>query len=596
MTTTATGSVEPTLDTSLVVPEEIEHIRRVIADYRTGRIDGDAFRRFRLQNGIYGIRDRVDIHMVRIRIPFGRLTATQLEGLAVVAEHYAGGTGHITTRQNIQLYGIPLHRVADLLGDLGEIGLTTRESSGNVVRNVTTDPLAGVAPDEVFDVRPYANAVVRLLLRNPIAQNLPRKIKIAFSGSAADRAATGIHDIGALAVLREAQRGFQLFLGGGLGSNPHAAQRLEDFTPEADLLPTIEAVIRVFDRLGERKIRSKARLKFLIDQIGFETLRTLVLQERAALPLLQPQPYPAVAVNAEQIGWITRPAPAAAFTGNHHLFENGNAAAFQVWLSNNVIWQKQPDYAAVAVAVPGGNLTAFRFNALAAIARQFAQGEIFWTAAQNLLLRWVSWSDLPNLYQALRDIGLEAAGSDRLWNVIGCAGADTCNTAITTSHQLALELGRFLHARPDLSLADDLRGVDIKISGCPNACGHHHVAAIGFYGGARRVNGQQPSHYMLLLGGRILTGSAVFGTPVTSIPARRVPEAVERVLALYRAGRCDVAETFLAWVDRVGPASLKNQFEDLRSLPDPDTASKLYQDWGQTTTFKLQVKEAECAV
>lgn len=591
--------VEPALDTSLVYVSEIERMRERIAEYQDRRMDGDSFRRFRLQNGIYGMRGQVDIQMVRIKVPFGRLTSQQLDALGRATATYARGAGHVTTRQDIQLYRVPLTRVPDLLQELGAAGLTTRETSGSVVRNVTADALAGVAPDEAFDVRPYANTVARFFLRNPLTQNLPRKVKIAFSGSAADRAATGIHDIGALAVVQPrpgaagACRGFQLWVGGGLGSSPHVAQLLEEFTPEDKLLPTLEAIVRVFDRLGNRQSRAKARLKFLVEQLGIAVFRDLVLKERAVLDLVLPQRYPAFDAGPDQIGWVASP-PAA---GNLHDAGADSADAdYARWLASNVIGQKQPGYATVTIALPGGDLSPSQFHALAVITREFAGGECFTSIAQNIVLRWVPQSAVRSLYLALGEISLSDAGADRLSNVVGCPGADTCNTAIVCAHRLTLELHRQLSQQPELSLADDLRGVDIKVSGCPNSCGQHHVAAIGFYGGARRVNNVQTPHYMMLLGGRIAAGRAVFAKPVTSLPAKRVPEAITRVISLYRAGRQNAAETFYTWLDRVGVASLKSAFDDLRTLPNPESAPDLYRDWGEDVPFELHVGESECAV
>ncbi len=591
--------VEPALDTSLVVSSEIERIRVFIADYKAGRMDADSFRRFRLQNGIYGIRGQVDIQMVRLRIPLGRLTAVQLEALGRAAGTYARGLGHVTTRQDIQLYWVPLERVPDLLAHLAAVGLTTRETSGSVVRNVTIDPLAGVAPDEAFDVRPYAYAVMRFWLRNPLSQNLPRKIKIAFSGSPADRAATGIHDIGALAVMhwidRKPMPGFQIFVGGGLGSSPHAAQLLEEWTPEANLLPTIEAIVRVFDRLGNRQTRGRARLKFLVDQLGIEAFRQFVFKERAVLPLVCAQPYPEFQAIPDGNGWGVSPSVRSG-NGNAHNGSEDKEAGYQRWLESNTVRQKQAEYMAVTLAVPGGDLTAIQFDCLASIVREFAHGECFTTIGQSIVLRWVPQPSVHELFLSLREIGLGQPGAGRLAKVVGCPGADTCNTAITTSHRLVLELSRRLAARPDLTFAPDLRDIDIRVGGCPNSCGHHQVAAIGFYGGARRVNGLQTPHYVMLLGGRVLPGKVVFGKPVTSVPAKRVPEAVERVISLYRAGRENEKETFHDWIGRVGTASLKNLFEDLKDLGDPGLAPDLYRDWGQDFPFKLQVGESECAV
>lgn len=582
---------EPPLDTSLVIPEEIDRLRRMIADYQAGNVDESLFRRFRLQHGIYGIRNQSGVQMVRVKIPFGRLTARQLEMLSHIAETYANGHGHVTTRQNLQFYYVPLEQVANLLAALGSVGLTTRESSGNVVRNVTADPLAGVAPDEAFDVRPYADGVARFFLRNPICQDMGRKFKISFSGSAADRADALIHDIGAIARLAKVNgglvRGFDLFVGGGLGASPRLAQRLEAFTPEDQLFATIEAVIRIFDRLGERANRNKARLKFLIAQMGIEAFRELVFQERSVLPMLNAHPYPHF--NNDHIGWVELPQPASAPPA-----ERQHDGDFERWVVANVVRQKQAGYASVFVTPPGGDINATQFRALAKITRRFAGGEVFTTITQNLVLRWVTEHTLYELYQVLGEIGLSAAGVHRLPDVVACAGAETCNPGITTAHLLGLEIRRRLNQHPDQYLTDDIQGIDIKISGCPNACGHHHIAAIGFHGAARRLNGHVVPHYRMFLGGRISGDQTVLGTPVALIPARNVPAAVERLIALYRTGRYP-GETFPAWIDRLGPAALKGEFDDLQTLPAPDESPEAYRDWGQDTPFVLETGEAECA-
>jgi sulfite reductase beta subunit-like hemoprotein len=597
MATAAYELVEPKLDTSLIVPEEFEQFRHMVQQYRSGKVDAELFRRYRLQNGIYGIRNEVDIHMIRVKVPFGRLTAIQLDGLADVMENFSDGRGHITTRQDIQFYWIPIERVPDMLAELGKVGLTSREACGNVIRNVTADPFAGVATDEFFDVRPYANTIVRFLLRNPIAQNLPRKFKISLSGSDADRAQSAMHDIGILAALKQENgryvRGFKVYVGGGLGSSPRAASLIEDFTSEADLLPTVEATVRIFDRLGNRQNRSKARIKFLVEQMGIEAFRALVIKERNILGLFQPTGYPDFDAPEDQIGWVDRQLPIISSQGRINIPED---AQYERWLADNVTKQKQTGFAAVQIAVPGGDLWARHYRRLADIARRFAQGEIFTTITQNLILRWVPESELYDLYLALRELELSESGSYRLWNVVGCPGADTCNLAITTSHQLTLELSKRLRSSmSNLGFAEDLKDVDIKVSGCPNSCGQHHIAAIGFYGGARRLHGEQVPHYMMLLGGRIGAGSAVFGTPIISIPAKLIPDAVQRVIGFYREQRAE-GETFHQWIDRIGPASMKDKFNDLRDVPEMALAADLYKDWGQTRQFKLQVGEGECAV
>lgn len=582
---------EPPLDTSLVIPEEIDRLRRMIADYQAGDVEQSLFRRFRLQHGIYGIRNQIGVQMVRVKIPFGRLTARQLEMLSHIAETYANGRGHVTTRQDLQFYFVPLGQVADLLAALGSVGLTTRESSGNVVRNVTADPLAGVAPDEAFDVRPYADGVARFFLRNPISRNMGRKFKMAFSGSAADRANALIHDIGAIARLAKVNgrlvRGFDLFVGGGLGASPRLAQRLEAFTPEDQLFATIEAVIRVFDRLGERVNRNKARLKFLIARMGIEAFRELVFQERSVLPMLNAHPYPHF--NNDHIGWVEPPQPATAPPA-----ERWHDEDFERWVATNVVRQKQAGYAAVFVTLPGGDISATQFRTLAEITRRFAGGEVFTTITQNLVLRWVTEHTLYEMYQGLGEMGLSAAGAQRLPDVVACAGAETCNPGITTAHLLGLEIRHRLNQHPDQYLTDDIQGIDIKISGCPNACGHHHIAAIGFHGAARRINGHVVPHYRMFLGGRVSGDQTVLGVPVTLIPACNVPAAVERLIELFRSGR-HPGDSFLDWIDRVGPRAIKIEFKDLQTLPAPEESPEAYRDWGQDTSFVLETGEAECA-
>ena len=597
MATTAYELVEPKLDTSLIVPEEFEQFRHMVREYRAGRIEPDFFRRYRLQNGVYGIRNETDVHMVRVKIPFGRMTATQLDGLSDVMDEFSDGRGHITTRQAIQFYWIPVERVPDMLAGLAKVGLTSREACGNTVRNVTADPLAGVAPDEVFDIRPYANTIVRFLLRNPIGQNLSRKFKISLSSSDADRALSGMHDVGIIAALKQEDgkfvRGFKVHIGGGLGNAPRAAILIEDFTTEANLLPTVEAAVRIFDRLGNRQNRAKARLKFVVEQLGVDAFRALVIKERDVLGLFQPKGYPNYEIHEEQIGWVDRQLPVNSSEPRTDIPED---AGYERWLADNVTGQKQAGFSAVQIAIPGGDLWSNHYRQLAQIARRFGQGEIFTTVTQNLVLRWVPNNDLYDLYLALREMDLSESGTYRLWNVVGCPGADTCNLAITTSHQLTLELTKRLRTdMADLGFAEDLKGVDIKVSGCPNSCGQHHIAAIGFYGGARRLHGEQVPHYMMMLGGRTGSGTAIFGKPVISIPAKLIPDAIQRVITFYREQRSE-GETYYQWIDRIGPASLKDKFNDLRDVPEMAVVPEVYKDWGQDMQFKLQVGEGECAV
>jgi len=511
-------------DVNAVDPEEIGRFRQMTTKFLTGNLAADHYRRYRLQHGIYSMRDQTGGFMVRIRVPLGCLTARQLKTLGQVAGTYASGYGHVTTRQDVQLYGVSLERLPGLLEELAQAGLTTRETSGNGVRNIITDPLAGVASDEAFDVRPYAAAVTRHFLRNPISQNLGRKFKISFSGSSADRAFAHIQDVGAIARLEHVDdrwvRGFELFIGGGLGATPRLGGRLEPFTPADHLLPTLEAIVRIFDRLGERQNKNKARLKFLIARIGMDAFRKLVFQERAILPLVNPRAYPTIAVDdGDPVSFDELRADAP------YLIPHVEGSDQQRWLHTNVFPQKQRGFMAVYIRLPVGDLTADQFQRLGEIVAQYAAGEIFTTPTQNLVFRWVPEGALLDIYHALQEIGLGGAGAHRAVDVTSCPGAETCPLAITRSRQLAQELIRRLDGQPDRYLSDELKDLNIKISGCPNSCGHHHIAAIGLYGTARRVRGRQAPHYRLLLGGGVLTGGARLGRVVGTIPARYVPQA-----------------------------------------------------------------------
>ena len=523
---------------------EIDRFANLIEQRRYGKVDEEDFRRFRLQQGVYGIRGQEDVHMVRVKIPYGALTATQLECLGEIAESFTRGSGHITTRQDVQFHWVSLDTVPQVLRRLAEVGLTTREACGNVVRNVTACPLAGTCATETFDVTPYASALTRHLLRNPICQALPRKFKIAFSGCATDCAVAGIHDIGALATIREEdgviRRGFRLYVGGGLGPVPREANLLEPFTPAEDLILTTEAIVRVFDRLGNRQNRARARMKFLVEELGIEEFRRLVFEERRVVWAAWPGGSP-------QVLEVREPTPPP--VADVPILDEPAPDGFDFWRGTNVVAQSQAGFYTSYVTVPGGDLTAEQFRALAALVQRFSGIELRTVITQNLVLLWVREEWLPGLYAALAEAALDRPGVHGIGDVLGCPGADTCNLAVTHSHRLALELTRQLSARPDLALADDLKDVTIKISGCTNSCGQHHLATIGLHGAARRVGGRQVPYYQLLLGGEVHDGQVSFGRPVMRIPARRVPEAVFRLVERYRAERVE-EESLLDWIRR----------------------------------------------
>lgn len=534
---------------------EAERFAAEIARRDRGEIDDEQFRRFRLQHGVYGIRGQVDIQMIRVKIPFGVLSATQAERLGTLAREFTHhGIGHLTTRQCVQFHWVPLRRVPELLQGLAEVGLTTREACGHTVRNVTGDPLAGVSADEAFDIRPYAAAYVRHFLRNPLNQSFPRKFKTSFSGSGADRAISAMHDIGAIAAVRvidgQPVRGFQIYVGGGLGSIPKAAYLLEEFTPADRLIVTAEAVMRVFDRYGNRQDLHRARLKYLIESLGIEEFRRRVFHERKIISVIRPGgPFTPPIQAAED----ERGGPEVVLRYDRPSPPPGAPEGFRRWLETNVVSQKQRGYYAAFVTVPGGDLTADQFRLLARMAKRYADGKLRTLITQDVLFHSVRERDLPELYAELAESGLARPGVGHVANVVGCPGADTCNLAVTRSHRLALELNRQLAERPEYGLAEDLKDVTIKVSGCLNSCGQHHIATIGLHGAARKIGDRQVPYYQILLGGEAGPGRVAFGRPVMRVPAKKVPEAIFRLFDLYRAQRRE-GESFLEWVRRLEAA------------------------------------------
>ena len=569
--------------------KEIEHFSAEVKRFDAGQMAPEDFQRYRLENGVYGIRGATDVHMIRVKIPLGFVNADQMDAMAEAAEKYTPGKlGHVTTRQDFQFHKIQRQDVAKFLEIIGKTDLTTREACGNTVRNVTACPYAGISPTEHFDVTPYAKVVVDFFLRNPLNQNMPRKFKIAFEGCPEDHARVPIHDLGLVAAMQEENgkkvRGFKVYVGGGLGTYQRAAKLLEPFTPVELLLPTAEAIIRVYDRLGERKDRNRARIKFLVDKLGLEEFRKVVLAERKAVLATRPvkdiRPFP-----LEDEKPPTGLGPFSKTMAGNKDFEH--------WKLTNIFGQKQKGYYAAHVRCPLGDMTVEQFRALATIARAHCGGRLMTTISQNMLLRWVPEEALPSLYEALGKAGLAFAGAERFIDITRCPGADTCNIAVTKSRGLAAAIGEMFSN--GLKEVGDLGHTFIKISGCPNSCGQHHIATLGFYGGSKNINGHPVPHYQMLIGGSTSEGEALFGKPVMKLPARRVPQAVERVVKLYRDGRQE-NETMATYLLRVGPEALAKDLHEFTELPPMDQAPDLYKDWGDETGFKLNVGKGECAV
>lgn len=571
------------------VREEIEIFRDRAAKVLAGQITDDEFRPFRLKHGIYGQR-QPGVQMVRCKVPSGLLTARQLERLGDIAEEFGGGRGHLTTRQNMQYHFVPLGRVADLMHMLADVGLTNREACYNTVRNVTACPWAGIAPDEIFDVRPYAQRVAYAFIRQPLTQSLPRKFKITFDGCANNDCVQGaMHDVGLRAVIRDGRRGFRMVVGGGLGPLPVEAQLFDEFVPEERLVNRIEAVIRVFNQYGNRKDRNKARLKFVVRERGFDWLREQI--EKAYADILANGGILAPEMVPEGFGgYQSNPAP----LGNGALLPVVNAASsadpkFDAWLETNVRQQKQSGYAAITVRVEQGNLTTEQLRGVARIASEGGDGLIRIAIEQNLILAFIPLANLPRVYAALDRLGLAEAGANEIDDIITCPGAYSCNLALTKTMNLGVALQEAVRKFDD----PRVKRLSIKASGCPNSCGHHWIGDIGFYGNARKIEGKEVPYYQMLLGGGYdQQGVMRFGLAIQSIPARLAPEAVSRVLEHYVANRVE-GESFREYVLRYKVETFR---EMTRELAKPaDLFPEIYQDWGDDSAFSLKLGRGECA-
>ena len=570
------------------VRADIELFRSYAEKFVAGDITDDQFRAQRLRRGIYSQR-QANVHMIRTKVPGGILTAAQMDQLALIADQFAGGKGHLTTRQNIQYHFIPLLDVPALLHLLADVRLTTREACYNTVRNITACPLSGLLEDEVFDVHPYAQRVAFAFLHKELTDSLPRKFKIAFSGCKEDCMLGSIHDIGLRAVLRDGQRGFRMVVGGGLGPLPVEAQLLDDFVPVERLVNKCEAVIRVFSKYGNRKNKNMARLKFVVRERGFAWVKEQI--EKEYQDILSGGGIPTPEVVPEGFGGF-QSAPPPLGTGDllPIVQTNGHAdAEYERWLSTNVRRQKQTGYAMVTVKVPQGNLTGREMRGLAQIARDAGDGLLRVAIDQNLVLACLPLRQLPRIYAALQAINLAGAGAEEIDDITTCPGAYSCNLALTKSMNLGAELAEEVRDHPDLLV----RKLKIKISGCPNSCGQHWIADFGFYGNARKIDGKEVPYYQMLLGGGYdESGMLRFGSAVQSIPARLAPEAVRRVLDHYVANR-QKEETFRAYVLRHKVETFRLMTNDLAK--PAELFPEMYQDWGDDVTYSLQLGRGECA-
>jgi sulfite reductase beta subunit-like hemoprotein len=574
------------------VRAEIERFRQRAQELLDGKITDDDFRGFRLRYGIYGQR-QAGVQMVRCKFPGGTITAEQTLGLADIADEFAGGKGHLTTRQNIQFHFVQLSQVADLMHRLADFGMTTREACFNTVRNVTACPLSGLAQNEIFDVRPYALKTAYAFLRKELTDNLPRKFKITFSGCKDDCTASAINDIGLRAVIRHVdgveQRGFRMVVGGGLGPMPVEAQLLDEFVPEDRLINRCESVIRVFNKYGNRENRNKARLKFVMKERGFEWLKQTIDSEYAnilanggiATPERVPEGFG---------GYQSKPKPLGSGALLPVVHSNGSGdRGFDRWLETNVIEQKQTGYAAANVRVDQGNLTSEQMRGLARIAADAGDGLLRINIDQNLLIAYIPLGNLRRVHAALQEIGLGQSGAREIDDVTTCPGAYSCNLALTKSMNLGAALQEVVRDYSD----PRVRKLTVKVSGCPNSCGQHWISDFGFYGNARKIDGKEIPYYQMLLGGGYDDDHVMrFGLAVQSIPARLAPEAVKRVLDHYIVNRLP-EETFREYVLRMKVQFFRETTNDLAK--PPELFPEIYQDWGDDTAFSLQLGRGECA-
>jgi sulfite reductase beta subunit-like hemoprotein len=583
--------------------EETEIFGQNVKLFRKGKISEDDFRRFRLQHGAYGSRLQQNYSMVRIKVPSGEMTPEQLEKIASLSEAFSIGSAHVSTRQNIQLHWVQLEDVSEVMRGLVEVGLTTREACGNTVRNVMCSHFAGICPDEEFDSTPYAKAIARFFLRNPVCQNLPRKFKINFA-CCSQHGLVRIADIGLIPAKKDGSNGFKIYLGGGLGAASFIGHQLEEFTSEVRLVSTCMAVVRLFDRLGNRENMARNRMRYLVNEMGWEKFQKLVIKERSNVEMT---------VSLETLGRYkveTEPQ-------NIRQLPNGkklplinekvdvNSDPYKRWLHTNVVSQKQNGYFVVFITLGAGDITANQLRSLAKTIRDYSgEGCARNTPNQNFAIRFIKAKDLPEFYNDLAKIGLANPGALTMSSAVGCSGTTSCNLAITNSHRLAKEIqSKFIEL--GLDTADDLRESTIKISGCPNSCGQHEIATIGFYGGASRVGGTMTPTYTMMFGGRD-GEDGLLGKTVMRVPAKRVIPTLTKIIEIYRKERSE-NESLSVWIGKLinGAVNVNGQVRNLDdiktvlmstiSLPSAEEDPEAYMDYGNDIKFSAKTAKGECA-
>ncbi len=565
-----------------VVEQEIIELEQKIRAFRGGEIPDEKFRSLRLARGIYGQR-QPGVQMIRIKLPFGKVTFKQLLRIADVSDEYASKNLHLTTRQDIQIHYVSLDKTPELWAKLAEDDITLREACGNTVRNVTASAIAGIDKEEPFDVSPYAHRTFEYFLRNPICAEMGRKIKIAFSSSTKDTAFSYIHDFGFIPKVKVKDgveiRGFKVMLGGGLGAQPLLAYKIFDFLSEEEIIPFMEATLRVFDRYGERNNRNKARFKFLIQKLGLEEVLRLIEQEKKALP------YQRIVVDRDSI--VEPIAPSKPVNSAIPI----EYEAFDVWKRTNVFPQKQQGFYGVYVKVLTGDISTEKARRLIVGVRDHIADDIRITQGQNLLFKYVHEESLPHVFNVLYDLGFAKPGFDSTSDITTCPGTDTCNLGISNSTEMARVLEQYIHEfHRDFIFEQNLK---IKISGCMNSCGQHGLAHIGFHGSSVKANGKVvPAAQVMLGGGTVGDGEGRVAERVIKIPTKRVTHLVDLTLGDFKAHR-EAEESFHHYYERQG----KDYFYQLyKPLADLSTLTEdEYIDWGHQDTFETAIGVGECA-
>jgi len=566
-----------------IVQKDIIELEKKIRLFREGKIHEEKFRSLRLARGVYGQRQQ-GVQMIRIKLPYGRLTTQQLLRISDVSDNFATGNLHITTRQDIQLHFVSLERTPELWAELEKDSVTLREACGNTVRNVTGSAMAGVDPQEPFDVTPYAHAFFEYLLRNPICQDMGRKFKIAFSSSDKDTGYAFMHDLGFIPKVKiengEEVRGFKVMLGGGLGSQPHIAVEVSDFIHEDQIIPFAETVIRIFDRYGERAKRHKARLKYLIQDIGKDAFLELAQKEQ-----------PAIKVKSFKINRDIPQANPVLPTGEVPVVEITNPLKYEQWLKSNIYKQKQDGYVAVGIRVQNGDIKTPIARKFAALVKEVAADDIRLTNTQGIMLRFVKESSLPYVFEKLNELGLATPGFESVADITSCPGTDTCNLGISNSTGITRELERVLFEEyPDLIYNKD---ITIKISGCINACGQHAMAAIGFHGSSMKIGKMvAPALQVLLGGGPTGDGAGVASEKIIKVPSKRGPQVLRTLLEDYFKNSTE-GELFNQYYTRQGKIyfyDLLNPIANQENITPDD-----FIDWEQTEAYKPEIGVGECA-